>query len=450
MRNSFRGVLIATGVAAVVSLAVVPAVLRGQAPAGRGAAPAAARVPRTADGKPNLNGIWQVMVNSNWNLEDHGASAGPFYQLGATGAVPAGQGIVEGGDIPYTPAAQAKRDDNARNRLTLDPEVKCYMPGIPRATYMPFPFQIVQSPQNILFAYEYASANRVVNMGKPTEAPVDSWMGWSNGKWEGDTLVVDVTGLNGNAWLDRAGNYTTDTTHVVERYHADRRRPHQLRGDDRGREALHEALEAQHGALQAHREELPAARVQVRGVLRGDCSTATCARSTNRAGGIWARNAQTQNVERRNKTQNAEAGDGEQAVSRFAFCVFCFLGLRGRVRLAARPRVKAAPAATDWFTDKAKETGLDFVHFNGMSGEFYYPEIMPPESRCSTSTTTATSTCSSCRGRCSAASRSARRSRSRSRSGTLNGTALPQRPQHRRGRHSNAAFHRRDRRRAAS
>ena len=92
------------------------------------------------------------------------------------------------------------------------------MPGLPRATYMPFPFQIVQSPQNVLFAYEYASANRVVNMGKPTEAPVDSWMGWSNGKWEGDTLVVDVTGLNGNAWLDRAGNYTTDSTHVVERY----------------------------------------------------------------------------------------------------------------------------------------------------------------------------------------------------------------------------------------
>jgi hypothetical protein len=83
---------------------------------------------------------------------------------------------------------------------------------------MPYPFQIVQSPQNILFAYEYASSNRVVNMGKPTEAPVDSWMGWSNGKWVGDTLEVDVTGLNGNAWLDRAGNYTTDGTHVVERY----------------------------------------------------------------------------------------------------------------------------------------------------------------------------------------------------------------------------------------
>jgi len=176
------------------------------------------RASRTADGKPNLNGIWQVLVGANWNLEDHGASAGPFFQEGAVGAIPAGQSVVEGGDIPYTPAALAKRNENARNRLTLDPEVKCYMGGIPRSNYMPYPFQIVQSPQNILFAYEYASSNRVVNMGKPTEAPVDSWMGWSNGKWVGDVLEVDVTGLNGNAWLDRAGNYTTDSTHVVERF----------------------------------------------------------------------------------------------------------------------------------------------------------------------------------------------------------------------------------------
>ena len=217
MRNWVRRSVLAAAAAAVVSLAVIPVVLQGQA--GRGAAPAAARVPRTADGKPNLNGIWQTFGGANWNLEDHGASAGPFFQEGAIGAVPAGQTVIEGGgDIPYTPAALTKRNENARNRLTSDPEVKCYMPGIPRANYMPYPFQIVQSPANILFAYEYASANRVVNMGKPTEAPVDSWMGWSNGKWVGDTLEVDVTGLNGNAWLDRAGNYTTDGTHVVERF----------------------------------------------------------------------------------------------------------------------------------------------------------------------------------------------------------------------------------------
>ncbi len=211
MRNWLRTSMMATGVAAVVSLTVLPAVLRGQRPA-------AARIPRAADGKPNLNGIWQVMAGANWNIEDHGASAGPFFQEGAIGAIPAGQSVVEGGVIPYTPEALAKRNENARNRLTLDPEAKCYMPGIPRANYMPYPFQVVQSPRNILFVYEFASSNRVVNMGKPMEAPVDTWMGWSNGKWAGDTLEVDVTGLNGQAWLDRAGNYMTDSTHVVERF----------------------------------------------------------------------------------------------------------------------------------------------------------------------------------------------------------------------------------------
>ena len=190
----------------------------GQAPAARGAAQAG-RIPRNAwDGKPNMNGIWQAMSHANWDLQDHGAAPGPFYQLGAIGAVPPGQGVVDGGEIPYLPAAATKKRENYVNRLTEDPEVKCYLPGIPRATYMPFPFQIVQSTKNILMAYEYASANRVINMEKPTEAPVDSWMGWSNGRWEGDALVVDVKGLNGRAWLDRAGDYTTDNVHVVERF----------------------------------------------------------------------------------------------------------------------------------------------------------------------------------------------------------------------------------------
>jgi hypothetical protein len=212
----------------------------GQAPAGRGAAPAGrgaaaqppargaaqpaargggGRVPHNAwDGKPNMNGVWEAQNTANWDLQDHAAAPGPFYQLGAIGAVPPGQTVVEGGDIPYLPAAAEQKRKNYVNRWTEDPEVKCYLPGIPRATYMPYPFQIVQSPKNILFAYEYASANRVVNMDKPTEAPVDSWMGWSNGKWEGDTLVVDVRSLNGKAWLDRAGDHMTDNAHIVERY----------------------------------------------------------------------------------------------------------------------------------------------------------------------------------------------------------------------------------------
>ena len=165
-----------------------------------------------------MNGVWEAQNTANWDLQDHAAAPGPFYQLGAIGAVPPGQTVVEGGDIPYLPAAAEQKRKNYVNRWTEDPEVKCYLPGIPRATYMPYPFQIVQSPKNILFAYEYASANRVVNMDKPTEAPVDSWMGWSNGKWEGDTLVVDVRSLNGKAWLDRAGDHMTDNAHIVERY----------------------------------------------------------------------------------------------------------------------------------------------------------------------------------------------------------------------------------------
>lgn len=231
MAKRFTSSLVAAAGLAVLSLAAIP--LAGQAPAGRGGAGRGAAQPagrgaaqptrvgnikRTADGKPDFNGVWQTMNTANWDIQDHSAMAGPFYQMGAIGAVPAGQGVVEGNDIPYTPAAAAKKKENSEKRWTLDPEVKCYMPGIPRATYMPYPFQIVQSPQYVLFAYEYATANRVVNMGKPTEAPVDSWMGWSNGKWEGDTLVVDVTGLNGMAWLDRSGNFTSEAVHIVERY----------------------------------------------------------------------------------------------------------------------------------------------------------------------------------------------------------------------------------------
>jgi hypothetical protein len=221
------GAIAAAAIGAVVSFAVTPTAgqapagrgaAAGQAPAARGAAPAARAIRRTADGKPDFNGVWEANNTANWDLQDHSAMMGPFYQLGAIGAVPAGQGVVEGGDIPYTTAAAAKKKENYLNRLTLDPEIKCYLPGIPRANYMPYPFQIVQSPKNILFAYEYASANRVVNMEKPTEAPVDSWMGWSNGHWEGDTLVVDVRSLNGKAWLDRAGDFTTDQVHVTERF----------------------------------------------------------------------------------------------------------------------------------------------------------------------------------------------------------------------------------------
>ena len=176
------------------------------------------RAPRAADGHPDLTGIWQAVNTANWDLQDHPAHQGPVTALGASFSVPAGAGVVEGNEIPYQPWAAAKKKQNGDNWVALDPEIKCYMPGVPRATYLPYPFQIVQSRNTILIAYEFASASRIVRMTKTDDAPLDSWMGWSRGHWDGDTLVVDVTGLNDQTWFDRAGNFHSDALHVVERY----------------------------------------------------------------------------------------------------------------------------------------------------------------------------------------------------------------------------------------
>ncbi len=168
----------------------------------------------------NLSGIWQANNTANWDLLTHQARQGPMTALGAAFSVPGGLGVVEGNEIPYKPEARAKREQNAANWLTADPEIKCYLPGVPRATYMPYPFQIVQGggSSDILITYEFASASRIVRMNTTVESPVDTWMGWSRGRWEGDTLVIDVTAFNGESWFDRAGNYQTASLHVVERY----------------------------------------------------------------------------------------------------------------------------------------------------------------------------------------------------------------------------------------
>ena len=166
MRIRFTGAIVAMGLAAAaVSLSLADGPLFGQA---RGAAappppPRPAARPARIAGKPNLNGIWQAMGTAHWNLEDHSASATPFWQLGALYAVPAGQSVVEGGTIPYLPDGIKKREENMKGWPKSDPEAKCYMPGIPRATYMPYPFQIVQGQRDILFVYEYASSNRIVH-----------------------------------------------------------------------------------------------------------------------------------------------------------------------------------------------------------------------------------------------------------------------------------------------
>jgi hypothetical protein len=225
MRSRFTGLTIALAAAAAgaaLSLAASRAV--AQTPT------QAYRAPRTADGKPNLNGIWQALNEANWDVEAHGTGSSPFPDLlGALLAEPPGQGVVEGGPLPYKPEALAKKKENFAKRLarptsrelnetTGDPEAKCYMPGVPRATYMPFPFQIVQTPQEILIAYEFANATREIHIGRKPEAPAESWMGWSIGRWEGETLVVDVTDQIDRTWFDRAGNFHSDALHVVERY----------------------------------------------------------------------------------------------------------------------------------------------------------------------------------------------------------------------------------------
>jgi len=216
---------------AVIGLAVAaPAAAQAQA---KPKAAAAYKAPRGPDGKhPDLNGVWQAMNSAGWDIEPHAARSalqtrpGPFgpvpakavLALGAVASVPGGLGIVEGGEIPYTPDAKKQRDANREDYLNLDPEVKCYLPGVPRANYMHLPFQIFQSEKSMIVAYEYAGAVRNMLFTDPGPAPVDSWMGQSVAKWDGDTLVVTVTGMNDRTWFDRAGNFHSDQMQVVERW----------------------------------------------------------------------------------------------------------------------------------------------------------------------------------------------------------------------------------------
>jgi len=196
--------------AALIALLVSVAPAKAQVPGGS--------APRTADGKPDLNGVWQALNTADWDLEGHAAAMGPVAVLGAVFAVPPGLGVVEGDTIPYLPAAAAKKKENQANWVKLDPEVKCYLPGVPRATYLPYPFQIIQGPDSIMFAYEYGNVERVINLGAPAKPYADTRMGTSNGRWEGQTLVIDVTGFSDGNWLDHAGNFHSEALHVVERY----------------------------------------------------------------------------------------------------------------------------------------------------------------------------------------------------------------------------------------
>jgi hypothetical protein len=205
-------------VLAAASLSAPPLVAR-QAPAPRQTYVA----PRTADGHPDLQGIWQTR-NTAWvDLQDHdarpGRPAGPGQPFPTTWGAPAGPGVVDGKDIPYQPWALQKKKENFAQRMTLDPLARCYMPGIPRATYLGLAFQIVQTPKYIAMMYEYSHTNRTIYMdGSPHIDGIEFWMGDSRGRWDGETLVVDVANFNDKTWFDMAGNFHSEALHVVERF----------------------------------------------------------------------------------------------------------------------------------------------------------------------------------------------------------------------------------------
>ncbi len=189
--------------------------------------------PRLSNGNPDFNGIWQALNEAHYDLEPHMARhalqmregpqgpvpAAPVLALGAVAAVPGSLGVItDGGKIPYTPDARALKEENLADWVNRDPEVKCYLPGVPRATYLPMPFQIIQSENDVFIKYQFADAVRDIYMDNPGPSQIDSWMGWSLGHWDGDTLVVDVTGQGDQTWLDRAGSHHSEQIHVVERY----------------------------------------------------------------------------------------------------------------------------------------------------------------------------------------------------------------------------------------
>ena len=222
-----------------VKLLVIPAVALGAALVTsrnvetQGAPRSSGEVRRTADGKPDFSGIWQANSSANWDLLPHDARpmvaqpgvypnvpvlAAPVVALGAVGWIPADRGVVEGDEIPYQPWAAARKKENAEHWLDRDPEIGCYLPGIPRAIYMPGKFQIVQGPKKVMMVFEYRNAERTINLDDVDPPPGDMVMGYSRGHWEGDTLVVNVSAFTPFTWLSRAGDFHSDALRVEERY----------------------------------------------------------------------------------------------------------------------------------------------------------------------------------------------------------------------------------------
>lgn len=207
--------------------ATAPAAPAAAQPAARGqqASPASPKPvvqPARIGGHPNLNGVWQVLNTANWNLEAHSAEGIPAaWQLGAIASIPPGKSVIRGGGtIPYKPEALKQRDENRKKWPESDNEAKCFMLGIPRYTYQGVPFQILQGDTDMTMVYPFAAGNRFIHMRDKDHDrdPVDSWMGRSNGHWEGDVLVVVTTDLLPTAMLDRAGNFHSNQLKVTEKF----------------------------------------------------------------------------------------------------------------------------------------------------------------------------------------------------------------------------------------
>jgi len=223
LRNLSLVVLTAVVVASFSALYVMR--ISGQTPT--------SAVPRTADGKPDFSGIWQANNTANWDIlthdsrpmvaqhgvyANHPVPAAPVLTLGSVAWIPPGMGVVEGDEIPYQQWAAARKKENLENWLDRDPELKCYLPGVPRAMYLPYPFQIIQGPTKVMMIFEFADASRTIHLDKVAPYPNIAYMGFSVGRWEGNTLVVDTSNFTDHTWFDRSGNFHSDALKVVERF----------------------------------------------------------------------------------------------------------------------------------------------------------------------------------------------------------------------------------------
>ena len=230
MRNVWNQAAGAVAMAVIIGGALLFTTQTGES---QGNAGAAGQVRRTADGKPDFSGVWQANSLAYWDLLSHDARpivaqtgaypdvpvlAAPVVALGTIGWIPADLGVVDGDAIPYQPWAAARQKENFANWLDRDPEIKCYLPGVPRAMYMPYKFQIIQGPAKVMMAFEYRNADRTIHLDEVVPYPGDAFMGHSVGKWEGDTLVVNVSSFTPNTWFDRSGNFHSDALRVTERY----------------------------------------------------------------------------------------------------------------------------------------------------------------------------------------------------------------------------------------